>query len=827
MKIRNLTIQGFRGFNEEKSIDIHENLTLIYAPNSYGKTTISEALEWLLYGVTSKVETADSKEEYKGSYRNCHLPGSMSPFVKVKFVNKTDEIEYKGVMTEDENISRFVDGQEVDNWPIEKELSKVHKPFILQHALKNLLLAKPTERFQRFSRLLGLEKLDEIQQNIQKLCTKPEANIPDEISQLLNNMSDLEVRLSKSPSLEYIGKALKNGKMNSTEIYEAVIDKCKGKIPLETQDDSILSQLVEIRNEAVTKIYRGHLILPDYSANEIQYNSNEEEFFLNYVTNEFIDKYTELLKLATVQYIIERAELFNLGLKLIKTKPKKCPFCGQLVNETILEHIQVEHEIIVKERKSFEELEIKQKEVIENINELKRRLMTFQTLHMNKSAQILNLESSLEDLKAVLMPKSHAHYTVVESVISELSVSGDILASSYSKVLEELNEIESSVIKSKENADLLKNFGEALVKYITDVHDYTRIILENASSISDAEQILRHELDAIAGTEDISLLIEIIEQINQIEKYFEIKKILNNLKNFRRATDQFVATKVLEVISNEFTSEVMEWYRQIKTTTDPDVHFDGFDIDRTQKGDLKARRIQIKAKSYEKELVSAVSSLSESKLNALGLCVNIATNLKGESPFNFLIIDDPIQSWDAEHEIQFIEVIRKLVERGKQVILLSHNRKWTNMVLTGCRTVGGQFYEITGYVETGPNIIEVPWEKWKVRLDEVNATVNDHTASSVKLQQAEEEIRIINAEITCQLYFKIKGVQKKPNNLNSTKIRMMLIECGIENGLVDRITQTFETTDDAHHAPVEYVAHRQKIQRYHGWAHELSKFLGN
>ena len=56
---------------------------------------------------------------------------------------------------------------------------------------------------------------------------------------------------------------------------------------------------------------------------------------------------------------------------------------------------------------------------------------------------------------------------------------------------------------------------------------------------------------------------------------------------------------------------------------------------------------------------------------------------------------------------------------------------------------------------------------------------------------------------------------------------MMLIECGIENGLVDRITQTFETTDDAHHAPVEYVAHRQKIQRYHGWAHELSKFLGN
>ena len=80
MKIKNLTVQGFRGFNERcVPIDFHERLTLISGPNSYGKTSISEALEWLLYGVTSKVEDADAKTEYKGSYRNCHFPKSETP----------------------------------------------------------------------------------------------------------------------------------------------------------------------------------------------------------------------------------------------------------------------------------------------------------------------------------------------------------------------------------------------------------------------------------------------------------------------------------------------------------------------------------------------------------------------------------------------------------------------------------------------------------------------------------------------------------------------------------------------------------------------------
>jgi hypothetical protein len=270
----------------------------------------------------------------------------------------------------------------------------------------------------------------------------------------------------------------------------------------------------------------------------------------------------------------------------------------------------------------------------------------------------------------------------------------------------------------------------------------------------------------------------------------------------------------------------MEWYKQIKTTTDPDVHFDGFDMERTQNGEVRARRVKIKAKSYDQELVSAVSSLSESKLNALGLCVSIANCLKGESVFDFLIIDDPIQSLDSEHEAQFVNIVRNLVEKcDKQVILLSHNQSWLNQLKAGCRSLNGWFYEFTGYTQVGPHISLVEWEKWQERLKCVNAILSDPNADSLKLQQAEAEIRIAVGDITSQIYLKAKGIRKSPHDLNSSKVINLLTECGVDTQLVNKIGQTFSTTDDSHHAPSTYSPNRDRIMKYLSWVYDLAKYL--
>jgi len=826
VKIKSITIQGFRGFNKKQTIDLHDQLTLLYAPNSYGKTSISEALEWLLYGITSKVEKALSTEEYKGSYRNLHLTESEPSFVSVVFLEKNGkEATYMGMLGTGDSLIKFVDGKQVHAWPIDHELSKAPQPFILQHALKYLLLSKPDDRFKGFAHLLGLESLDNFQRNIQFLCTKPEACLPGEATKLLSNVSEIEIRLANQPKLSHIYKEYKKGARGLKKAFVEIDMECKKRLPPDTKPKSILPQLLQKREDAVRKIFKGSIILPDYTEQEKSANTQTEKAVANFIDIEFCKKYAELLTVAATRDIFEQIKFYGLGIAIFEKEPGKCPFCKRPIDSNLEEHIRKHHKTLIEEQSSNDKLLKQRADLKGEFLDLKSNLQSYQSEQLSKSSDLINLEESKEELKKILVPKHQTHFDNVESAISAIKKDREILAKNFEAVVKTVENAIQSINEDKEDLSYLKALSIDLIRYVSRAIDYAKTVSNNTKSMGEAEKVLQHELDEIAGTEDISILVKLLENHSKIRKGFEIKQMLNELKSLRITVDEYVADRIVDAISKELTSDVMEWYEHIKTTGDPDVHFSGFDLEKTKTGKVKSRRVKVKAKSYGKELVSAVSTLSESKLNALGLCVNISKNMKEGGPFSFLIIDDPIQSWDADHEAQFIDLIRKLIERGRQILLMSHNKNWIKMVRAGCRNLNGKYFEFTGYTKEGPHIKEVYWATHRERLSEIDAILKNPEATDVQLQYAEEDIRIVCSEATCDIYFKKKGVQKKADKLNAEKVRKLLLESGIETGLVDRILQSFVSTDDAHHAPGDYSPNRERIRRHYSYAHELVNLI--
>src|SRR4029079_5822620 len=117
MRLKQLTLAGFRGFNAPRTLVFDERLTLLSASNSYGKTSITEGLEFLLYGRTSKVDAATSKEEYKGSYLNRHYPTGTAAYVEAACTKSGQSDTTLRVETDGDTIQRFVDGQAVAAWP--------------------------------------------------------------------------------------------------------------------------------------------------------------------------------------------------------------------------------------------------------------------------------------------------------------------------------------------------------------------------------------------------------------------------------------------------------------------------------------------------------------------------------------------------------------------------------------------------------------------------------------------------------------------------------------------------------------------------------------
>ena len=826
MKIESIGISGFRGFNENRLIEFHPLLTLIYAPNSYGKTSISEALEWLLYSETSKNKLAGSIDEYKGSYRNIHLDSNKFTTVNCVLSENGSTLKLERKLNTDNTSTLQFDGSQVEAWPFSLDLEASPKPFIFQHALKYLLLTGPIERYKGFALLLGFEDLSIFQKEIHSFSTKPEAALPTNITKYIDDIDEILQRLNSQDTLKDINRSFKKGIRNIEETYEKINSVAMVLIHTDTEGTDIHEKLVNWHKQVTKKIFKGSLSLEDYSDLEKENNANNESSLLLVITKDFISQYTDLLELKAVQNVINTARFFEIGLSLLEEENPFCPFCEKPIEDELLIHINEQHDLHQVEKNNNKKLITQKEEVSLTMATLETNFNSYVKRIVRNALPLINSFDDLEKIEDILVPDHQNDFNRIKSSIETLKSEKEELDIMQLALKNNFVEANNSISNNNENSILMESLGENIVKLIAQTKTFSNNLSRMSADLITSSKVFKEEIDSLAEVEDISLLIDLLSKRSDIEKWFKIKDVLNDARQLKQKVDLFVSNIMIDEIEINLTSDVLHWYNQIKTIGDSKVHFSGFELPRTKKGELKSRKILINATSYDKKLISAVSSLSESKLNLLGLSVSIANNVNNQSIFNFLLIDDPIQSWDSEHEIQFIEVLRDLCEKNMQIILLSHNNKWLTKVRKQCRSLNGRFYEITGYTVKGPDITESEWVKWKQRLKEINSISQDNTASSVKLRQAEEEVRIAICDITSEIYQDKTGIYKSPNQLNSQDVRDLLIKSSVDSNLIDRIVQTFEDTNDAHHDSEDnYSPDRSRLQIYHSWLQELSKEL--
>lgn len=818
MKLKRLTITGFRGFNTERTIDFHNKLTVISAPNSHGKTSISEALEFLIYGATSKVEKADAKEEYKGSYRNRHFPADRSAYVEAVFAVAEDTEQKLRVELDADGmtIRRFVDGTPVETWPCHATLLTAARPFVLQHALKYLLLVPPSERFQGFARLLGLNEVDSAFQAILGLCTKPIASLPSEGQRILSELEALVTRVTAVPELKKVATNLKRGTEKATDAYTLIEDRADSLLGGMVKAEERLSKLVAARAAAAAKVYSGDVALHAYSLAELSQLTSAHKTLSTAVDAAFLEDYGRLCVHGAVARLQKEASLLNVGVELIAENPDSCPLCTQALSDELRRGIHERHASAKAEIDRGAVREQSRLRVTGAFAAVKRALKE----HVNLSEiRTSNLVASMQPENAskvceLLGGASTASAEIIRATAGVANGLRDRLCTAAAEVEGAILTCESKVKENHESLADVEALGKALQVYLVNANDFISQTAQLEPSLAGPTKLFRQAVDALAGTSEISLLIDLLEKRTIIERALRVQDVLEGLKELKKHVEQTLAETMDASMSTDLTDAVMKWYGKIRTDGDPDVHFSGFAMERTKGGDFKSRRLSVKAQSYGVELASAVSSLSESKLNALGLCVSIANAIRSPGPWDFLIIDDPIQSWDDEHETQFIDVIRALVEtNNKQVVVLSHKGTWAKQVCQGCRTLNGVYFEMTGYTKDGPNIAVMEWSPIDQRLREAEAIANDLTATSVKLQQGEEEIRLAACQMASQVAKEKLGRVTSAHNMNSKDVRVILVEAGIASDLVDRISAAFVGADDAHHAPKNYAPNAQRIRQ--------------
>ena len=692
MRLTRLTIQGIRGFNGTRTIEFAPDLNLIYGANGSGKTSVAEALEWLLYGRTAKRTKGDelSKREYAGSYRNVHYGSPDDPFVELCVELPDGSLRtLRRELHTDERSSATLDGGPCSDFAALGLASELDRPMILQDGLRDLIHSKPKERYRALSSLLGLDALMVLRGHIDKLqgpagYAKQKPKRATEARALLHELQEQAAQHAEAASL---CEALDNGP-NGRQDPRAELNRLVAEVIGEgVPDHSVLSALGQERSRRERAVldwgpYEAPALEPETEKRVHNCLGLEAE-----EAREVLDATTAATSGARSDEERRARQFYGLGLGLVDPENRaQCPFC-RAQTLTPKRRGEIEEEIQAGARGPED-----QAKLIADLAALDQRIPSPSTVLPGVPD-----EAVLAALRTML-PDEQQRLAVFEQSaerVAEYSSSLQARHSAVTQAARDLRErLEGRPLDADASAELprrIEALGTQLRDAVLAVRTYSGLYsglaaaIEQCVSTREEVRYIDFLMDAWRGWPSV----EIAAHDCQIE---------SSLLEFQREVREFISRKQEEALQVR-GGEINEWYECLNPQEPV-----GFSNIRVATDSL-----QLVARSWDKEM-HAAANLSSSHLNCLGLAVYLACATRPGTPCRFLIIDDPVQSMDEQHSEAFqIQVLGKLLGADYQIVVLSHLENLTSSVDTRYRgrseTLRLRFGE---YTPDGPTVEERP-----------------------------------------------------------------------------------------------------------------------
>ncbi|MGV7223186.1 MAG: AAA family ATPase [Nitrospinales bacterium] len=321
MKIQNLKIRGFRGFNDETDLSFTTGLNLVYAPNGWGKSSLAEAIEWAVFGDTQRTLDAKSKIEFEGSHRNVHFGGN-NVCVGVDCQKNGETIEILREMDSREEISLCITPDTCtlpETWLV--------RPIIYQHALQRFIHTEPKKRWDEFANILGLTDLEKLRETLVKVKNQGQKAIPDEARQYITKLNQVRSTINGFDELSDLKRP---SETNAASL--ALTAKNAGETIVESEggDKSKLkaeiSRILKKRKAEILDV--SIFSLKDLDAeSKGQYEADKQ--YIAAFNEQALEKIIEYRSQKIADLDTKRCNFIKSGLELLPLESDVCPFCGE------------------------------------------------------------------------------------------------------------------------------------------------------------------------------------------------------------------------------------------------------------------------------------------------------------------------------------------------------------------------------------------------------------------------------------------------------------------------------------------------------------------
>jgi len=619
VKIKAMTIKGFRGVKDQFHLVLDSKSTLLFGDNGSGKSSITDAIEWFYY---DKVEHLSSEEIGRSgipALRNIHVSDTEESYVKIEYtesqfnnskkllINKKRKLEEK-FSNNSEDFNKYLKASEKER-------------LILRYSdLTRFVLSTKSDRLKYFSEIIGFEDVTKTKETFrkgiryinQKLKSK---NYENEISQRERQvMEKLDERItSKDRFIE--------------KIYELIQPLGYDKINTFDEISKLLNELKQTDDSTAIEKRA-------YYKDVINKTNDLKNRFQNIIENykEYYRKFNDLISKEEDLKQIILGKLWKEGLDILERgvfKENKCPLCFQ--------------------QKSQEEL----------ISEIKKRLFEIESLQSRKKEledKQGNFQEIIGNVRSIIMAiKSNKYFKEENLLIKNL-------VDYVEKHIEQINtELSKDITKDKE----LKCPDEFILK--------EEIFNELINFCNTQYGNLEKE---IKGKQILEVQDKILSSYNAFKEILDLKKekeILSKLKaSLENLYNAFInkQKEELELFMNYFSQKINEYYSFLH----PGEKVNNIKI-KTIEEDEELKGLTIEYEFYDALISPPHKYLSESHVNSLGIVLFLCSVEAFNKVNKFFILDDVISSFDTDHRMRLSNL---LIDKFNdyQVILLTHERNW-------------------------------------------------------------------------------------------------------------------------------------------------------
>jgi chromosome segregation ATPase len=686
--LKTLTIEGFRGYIESRSLDVSEPFVLLEGPQRSGKSSTLTAIEWGLFGdeIANKQIGIDERKGWQVRNRSAAevrveivlTKGNDTLKVVRSDIRKRSSpnfyFELNGVERRDEGELRALLGIEPKDY-----FSSVH---LHQEVVRALLTETPASRRDMLDRLLGLSELrniidgikaaklsealkdadrkfEGIEQTLNALVTSKRREIeqakevgtqkglgPDDFSETAATRICEEVKTALTSFAKASG--LPTPSLPSTTSVEARARlPSLGREALRSLRDE--QPDLERQKRFLTRQLHLQTLQQDYEASTRQLrelNTEKEhicqsdgnrEALGNRISTELEPKLKDARNRANevnrrVSTIQEAIKYFD-AVDTTTRAEVLCPVCEELVEN--VQHLQVHLS-----------------EILEGFGEDLAPIQEEIELHEAEIKRLQELIVQLDELDLKIVAQSGQVATQRSNVEAELG----------RKIKD--TEDPAALVRAK-----LANIEEELEKLAAAVRESNKKLNAVEDSIISLEQVLKVlELEA-----DIVGLLDVTES----EEYQKVEDAKQALEDF--AADLDLIRQAVEAVLQESATAKLEAAGERidkifgELANRPD--FSGLEID---PGSFEILVVE------NGERLPAVPILNHGDMNcaAISVFLGLGTAPGVSHKLGFVILDDPSQSLDSVHEVNLLRIINTLPE-DRQVWISTSEGHLAGLARTG------------------------------------------------------------------------------------------------------------------------------------------------